>query len=114
MPMAAIHAQELQDAVHGEVGAQLSAVVEKYAAAGFSGYVVVRRGENVLLARGAGFRNRTKRLPNTPDTWFEIGSLAKPFTALAVLLLQEDGKLDIHEPAKRYLPEIPEAYAEVT
>jgi len=93
---------------------EFDSIVDKYATSGFSGYVLVCRGEDRLCSRGVGYRNRAEGLPNTFETFYESGSLAKPFTALAVLLLAEDGKLDIHEPLRRYLPEIPEPYANVT
>ena len=47
-------------------------------------------------------------IPNTPQTIFESGSVAKQFTAAALVLLEKDGKLKIDDPVKKYIPEFPE------
>jgi CubicO group peptidase (beta-lactamase class C family) len=51
---------------------------------------------------------------NRPDTIFESGSVAKQFTAMAVLLLARDGKLSLDEPVRTYISELPESAASVT
>ncbi len=58
----------------------------------------------------AGYGLASLELPivNTPRTRMRIGSISKMFTCLAVLLLQEDGKLSIDDPVRRYLPELPD------
>jgi len=53
--------------------------------------------------RGFGSRDLEKNLPMTPDTLFGIGSISKSFTALAVNLLVEQGKLDLNDPVKKYI-----------
>src|SRR5262245_2565196 len=45
---------------------------------------------------------------NTPQTIFESGSVAKQFTAAALVLLQLDGKLSIDDPVRKYIPELPD------
>ena len=47
-------------------------------------------------------------VPNTPHTIFESGSVAKQFTATAILLLQQDGKLNLDDPVSKYIPELPD------
>jgi CubicO group peptidase (beta-lactamase class C family) len=47
-------------------------------------------------------------VPNSPDTVFEAGSVAKQFTAAAVLLLAREGKLSLDDPVRTYLPELPD------
>ena len=64
-------------------------------------------GKPVLL-KAYGMADLEHDVPNTPDTIFESGSIAKQFTAMAVLLLQKDGKLSIDEPARKYIPELPD------
>jgi CubicO group peptidase (beta-lactamase class C family) len=49
-----------------------------------------------------------------PDTIFEAGSVSKQFTAAAVLLLARDGKLKLDDPARRYIPELPDYGAPLT
>jgi hypothetical protein len=45
---------------------------------------------------------------NTPQTIFESGSVAKQFTAAAIVLLQQDGKLSLDDPVRKYIPELPD------
>ena len=66
--------------------------------------VVVQDGE-VVMAEGFGARDLTLNQAATPDTIFGIASLTKSFTALALLLLEEEGKLELEHPVRRYLPE---------
>ncbi|MFP3359958.1 serine hydrolase domain-containing protein, partial [Planococcus sp. SIMBA_143] len=44
-------------------------------------------------------------LPLSPDTVFGVGSITKAITAIAILQLQESGKLNVHDPVSNYLPE---------
>ena len=68
---------------------------------------VSRAGETLLL-RGYGMANLETGTPITPNTIFESGSVAKQFTATAVLLLAQDGKLSLDDPVRKYFPEMPE------
>jgi CubicO group peptidase (beta-lactamase class C family) len=73
----------------------------------FSGAVVVRGAEGVRFARGYGWADPFEQRAFTPDTPADSGSLAKPITAAAVLLLIRDGMVEIDAPVRRYLPEYP-------
>lgn len=53
-------------------------------------------------------------VPNTADTIFEAGSVSKQFTAAAVALLARDGKLSLDDPARKYIPELPDYGAPLT
>ena len=64
---------------------------------------LVERGETVY-ARGFGFRDSERGLPATPRTLYGIGSVTKSFTCLAIMQLQEQGKLRVDDPVERYLP----------
>lgn len=66
---------------------------------------VVRNGQT-LYARGFGLADLSHRVPIGPDTVFEIGSVSKQFTALAVLLLEADGKLKLDDTLQNHLPEL--------
>ena len=80
----------------------------------FSGSVLVAKDGQVLLDRGYGFANREWRAPNDGDTKFRLGSLTKQFTAVAVLMLAEQGKVDLDAPIKTWLPDAPAAWDSVT
>jgi len=81
---------------------------------GFSGTALVAREGKVLLSKGYGPAHREWDIPNTPRTKFRIGSITKQFTAAAILLLQERGKLSARDPIGNYLVDCPEAWKEVT
>lgn len=63
-----------------------------------------------VLERAYGVADLEREVENAPDTIFEAGSVAKQFTAAAVLLLARDGKLSIDDPVRQYVPEL-SAYA---
>jgi CubicO group peptidase (beta-lactamase class C family) len=67
---------------------------------------LINAGE-VLHARGYGYANLEWHQPITPETVFCIGSLTKPFTATAILLLEREGKIHLNDPITAYLPEYP-------
>ncbi|AVQ99976.1 hypothetical protein OBCHQ24_13465 [Oceanobacillus iheyensis] len=52
-----------------------------------------------------GFRDSEEKLPLSLDTVFGVGSITKAITAIAILQLQESGKLNVHDPVSNYLPE---------
>ena len=79
----------------------------------FSGAVVVRGPRGVRFARGYGFADPFTGRAFTPDTPVDSGSLAKPVTAAAVLLLARERKIDLEAPARSYLPEYPHPQATV-
>jgi len=64
---------------------------------------LVRKSE-IVYARGFGFRCLERGLPATPGTIYGIGSITKSFTALAVLKLVEEGKIDLEDPVEKYVP----------
>ena len=60
---------------------------------------------NIVYEKGFGYRNVDKKLPVTMDTVFGIASVTKSFTCMAIMILQEQGKLSVHDPVIKYLPE---------
>jgi CubicO group peptidase (beta-lactamase class C family) len=80
----------------------------------FMGSVLVMQDGKILLDKGFGMADVSKGLPNTPDTAYHIGSITKQFTAAAILLLQDRGKLKISDPISTYLPDAPAAWDQIT
>lgn len=68
--------------------------------------VVLVRPSEVLWQEGFGYANLETKAAVTPATIFRAGSLAKPFTALAVMQLADEGAIDIDQPILGYLPEL--------
>jgi CubicO group peptidase (beta-lactamase class C family) len=69
--------------------------------------VLVAEGDNILFSKGYGQANIEHNVPNSPSTVLQIASVSKPFTAAAVMLLVEQGKLDLNAPLHRVLPDFP-------
>ena len=63
---------------------------------------------DVVFEKAFGLADLEHNVPNTAQTIFESGSVAKQFTAAALVLLQQDGKLSIDDPVKKYIPELPD------
>lgn len=80
----------------------------------FRGAVEVRSGDKVLLRRGFGYADPAAGAPNGPNIRFPIASVTTQFTALAVLVLQEQGKLDVADAVCAYLPNCPPEWAPIT
>lgn len=76
--------------------------------------VAVLRAGRIELMKGYGVANVERNLPVTPDTAFQIASTTKPFTAMAVMMLVEDGNVSLDEKAGTYLPWLPPPYGNVT
>ena len=60
---------------------------------------------NLFYEKSYGYGDVSNKLPPTSDTVFGIGSVTKSFTCVAILQLQEAGKLSVHDPVVKYLPE---------
>lgn len=73
----------------------------------FSGAVVVRDASRVHFARGYGPADPFTGRAFTPDTPVDSASLAKPVTAATVLMLVNEGKIELDQPIQSYLPEYP-------
>jgi CubicO group peptidase (beta-lactamase class C family) len=71
-----------------------------------SGSVLLARGDEVL-AKGYGLASREHNVPNCPKTRFLLGSLTKSITAVAIMQLQESGRLQVGDPIIKYLPDYP-------
>ncbi|MFD1062070.1 serine hydrolase domain-containing protein [Winogradskyella litorisediminis] len=69
--------------------------------------ILISKGEEILLDKQYGISNLDYDIPITNKTVFNIGSIAKQFTAYAILLLEEQGKLSIKEPAYKYINNLP-------
>lgn len=80
----------------------------------FSGTVLIAQAGRILLSKGYGWANEQQRIRNQPLTRFRIASITKQFTALAILLLQEQGKLHVQEHICRYIAACPVTWQAIT
>jgi CubicO group peptidase (beta-lactamase class C family) len=67
-----------------------------------------------VLTRAYGMANLEYGVPNTPETIFESGSVAKQFTAAVIVLLAQDGKLSLDDDIRKHLPELPDFGKKIT
>lgn len=74
----------------------------------FSGAIVIAREGKPVFAQAYGYADREKKIPNTVDTPFLLGSLNKLFTSLAIGQLVEQGKLSYEDPLAKFLPDFPD------
>ncbi len=92
----------------GNVGKRIvSFVRQAHQDVGFEGTVLAAQKGKVIAAIAVGSTHNRNNDPLTVDTLFEIASCTKPFTAIAVMKLQEDGKLNLDDSIAKHLPDIP-------
>ena len=70
--------------------------------------VGVAVGGKPVLMKAYGMADLERGVPNTPETIFEGGSVAKQFTAMAILLLAADGRLSLDDEVRKHVPELPD------
>jgi CubicO group peptidase (beta-lactamase class C family) len=87
-----------------EITAYLAAAVARGDVPGVVALVTNR--DRVIYHEAFGQRNDDKKLTMSKDTIFNIASMTKPVTSLAVMMLVEEGKLRLDDPASKYLPEL--------
>ncbi|MDO9679598.1 MAG: serine hydrolase domain-containing protein [Bacteroidales bacterium] len=76
--------------------------------------VAVTLNGKVFYNKAYGLSNLEFPLPNTTETIFECGSVSKQFTAAAILLLAQEGKLSLNDDVRKYIPELPQYDAPIT
>ena len=97
-----------QSALDGALSARVDSVFARFTAPGSPGCAVgVVRDGRLDYARGYGLASIEHGVPITPATVFDIGSVSKQFTAMAIVLLAQDGKLSLDDEIQKYLPEVP-------
>jgi CubicO group peptidase (beta-lactamase class C family) len=76
--------------------------------------VAVQQGDNIIYNKAFGLADLEHTVPNTTETIFESGSVAKQFTAMSILLLASEGKLSVTDDIRKYVPEIPKYNTTIT
>jgi CubicO group peptidase (beta-lactamase class C family) len=93
----------------GDLIARVDAVFERWDSATSAGCAVgVARDGIPVLSRAYGMADLEHDIRNTPSTIFEAGSVSKQFTAAAIVLLAQDGKLSLDDDVRRHIPELPD------
>jgi CubicO group peptidase (beta-lactamase class C family) len=80
----------------------------------FRGTILIARDGRVLTSTSYGLANLEDEVPNTRQTKFHLASITKTFTAMAVMMLHERGKLTLQDPICKYLTDCPAAWQAVS
>lgn len=86
----------------------------RLAAKNAGGSILIAKDAQFIVAKGFGVADVAANTPIYGDTKFRIGSVTKQFTAAAILLLNEDGKLNVDDPFCNYMETCPDAWKPVT
>jgi D-alanyl-D-alanine carboxypeptidase len=76
--------------------------------------LAIVRNAHVIKAQGYGLANLEIKAPATKETVYEIGSNTKQFTAAAIMMLVEQGRVGLADPITKYFPEAPQAWQGIT
>jgi CubicO group peptidase (beta-lactamase class C family) len=79
----------------------------------FSGSILVAQSGKLLLTKGYGMADAELGVLNTSSTKFRLGPVTQQFTAMAILELEEEGKLDVQNSVCKHIPECPNNWQEV-
>lgn len=96
------------------LGRRIDDYLTRLSGFGYSGAMLVAKDGRIVLRKGYGLANDQARHPITPSTVFDIGSLAKQFTAAAVLLLESRGRLSLEDSIGKYLDGVPADKTSIT
>lgn len=109
----AVSAQDIvsEDDIRPKVDEYMNA---RLAAKNVGGSIMIAKNGQMIVAKGYGLADVAANTPIYGDTKFRIGSVTKQFTAASILLLQEDGKLNVEDPFCNYVDACPEAWKPVT
>ncbi|NVO03988.1 MAG: beta-lactamase family protein [Bacteroidetes bacterium] len=76
--------------------------------------VIITKKDSVLYKGNFGSANLNQKSPITENTIFDIASLSKLFTGMAIALLEEKGEINMNDKITKYLPDLPEAMSNIT
>ncbi|OGX83628.1 hypothetical protein BEN47_17425 [Hymenobacter lapidarius] len=104
-------AQGLPDATKKKIDGLYS----KWSASGSPGYTIgIVRNDSLIYSKGYGAANLEYGIPNSPETIYHMASVSKQFTAYCILLLAKEGKLNLNDDVRKYLPWFPDLKQTIT
>jgi D-alanyl-D-alanine carboxypeptidase len=103
--LGAIPASAAKDEVESKLDAYTAAYMKAMNAPGMTQALTDKTA--TIRTAGYGFANLELKAPVSPEHLFQIGSITKSFTALILLQLRDEGKVDLHRPVLEYLPWLP-------
>lgn len=101
--------------VKPEAASHLDELLNQWTRVGtMSGSVLIAQDGVIFLNEGYGLTDHTQGIPNTAQTRFHLCSMSKQFTAMAILILQSQGKLNVQDPICNYIASCPAAWQDIT
>ena len=97
-----------------DAAASIDQLMQPYSGEVPGASVLVLKDGKTVFAKGYGLADMERRVPADARTNYRLASVSKPFTAAAVLLLAQDGKLSLEDPVKRWLPSLPASADPIT
>jgi CubicO group peptidase (beta-lactamase class C family) len=104
----------VEEVFQGPIGERSHEFLQQMTGEGFSGAVLISRQGQLLLKSGYGYADRDNKLRNTSETLFNVASIAKTFTAAAVLQLEAQGRLSLDDRLGEFLGPFPDAKTSAT
>src|SRR6266498_1220722 len=101
-----------QDDISAKVDRYIKDEMQKQQIPGLS-LAVIKAGQ-IILAKGYGFANVEHQVPVKPESIFQSGSVGKQFTATAVMILVEEGKIKLDDSISKYLDNTPKSWKNIT
>lgn len=101
-----------QDAVTAKVDDFIKREIQRQHIPGVS--LAVVKNDQIVLAKGYGLANVEHQVPVKPETIFQSGSVGKQFTATAVMMLVEEGRVGLDDKISKYFGEVPESWKNIT
>jgi CubicO group peptidase (beta-lactamase class C family) len=91
-----------------DVAGSIEKFFQKAESFGYSGNVLIAQKGKIILKKGYGWQDREKKVKESAETFFDIGSITKQFTAAAILKLESEGKLSVSDNLLKFFPDAPE------
>jgi CubicO group peptidase (beta-lactamase class C family) len=76
--------------------------------------IAILKDNKIVKIKGYGFSNLEHQVPAKPETIYQSGSVGKQFTATAVMMLVEEGKIHLDDPVSKYFPDSPDIWKKIT
>ena len=105
----------LTSAPQADRAARVDEIFKEFSRPGSPGCAVgAYQDDKIVLSRAYGMANLDHDVPLTPSSIFHVASVSKQFTAAAVLLLAQDGKLSLDDEVRKHVPELPDFGKRIT
>ena len=106
-------ANTAQSQTSEEAARRVDALFASYTSTTPGAAVVIVKDGRIVHAKGYGMADLDHDIPITPKTVFNVASVSKQFTALAIYLLESEGKLSFDDDVRKYIPELPDYGASI-